>query len=76
MDRLLATALTVYEDGLCPGCGHPRSRTLDDETIEGEFEVEEHHCEACATRERYAAEGQDQKPRPGQKIVVRDLGAR
>lgn len=74
-DRLLATALQRHEDTLC-SCGHPVDRAFDPRT-EGEFEVEEHECQACAARDRHDAEQRDRekRPRPGAKVIVRDVGS-
>jgi len=45
-DRLLALALTVHEDGLCRGCGHPKDRSWN-EDMEGEYQAHRVLCQAC-----------------------------
>lgn len=44
-DTLLALALTEYEDGLCPGCGHPlHESTAGDARYEA---PPPRRCKAC-----------------------------
>ena len=45
-DRLLAVALTEYEDGLCSGCGQPRDRAWNDDMV-GMYEPHTGTCAAC-----------------------------
>lgn len=46
IDRTLAVALTVYEDGLCPKCGHPRDRSWN-EDMDGWYTAHKASCVAC-----------------------------
>lgn len=66
-DRILALALQMYEDGLCPGCGLPANRAHDP-LMEGYYVPNVVTCQACATREREGAE----KHAKGTLIGVRD----
>lgn len=58
IDRLLATALTVYEDSLHPDCGHPRDLTGNPDS-EGWFVTKTWTCQACAALARYRDEEKD-----------------
>jgi len=46
IDRTLAIALTVYEDGLCPKCGHPRHRAWNDD-MRDLYKAHRVTCVAC-----------------------------
>lgn len=46
VDRVLALALTEYEDGLCSGCGHPRDRAWN-EDMEGWYTAHRATCQSC-----------------------------
>lgn len=46
IDRTLAIALTIYEDGLCPKCGHPRDRAWN-EDMDGYYKAHRASCVAC-----------------------------
>lgn len=48
-DRLLALALTAYEDGLCPHCGQPRDRAWN-EDMEGYYTAHRATCQGCQAR--------------------------
>lgn len=69
LDRTLAHALWLYEDGLCRGCGQPAHMAYDPRNT-GEFAVDEKSptCEACAVLE---AE-REEKSRPGEKRRLRN----
>lgn len=56
-DRILALALQLYEDGLCPGCGQPASRAHNPD-MEGYYVASTTRCWACAARETQAADQQ------------------
>ena len=49
-DRLLALALTAFEDGLCPHCGQPRDRAWN-EDMEGWYTAHRARCMSCQARE-------------------------
>lgn len=72
-DRLLAVALTLHEQGLCGGCGHPRSISFDP-TREGEFELQSETCLACEARDREQSGEHTPKPQPGAKTFVVHVG--
>jgi len=46
IDRTLAVALTVYEDGLCPRCGHPRDRAWNDDMADL-YSAHRVTCQGC-----------------------------
>lgn len=46
IDRTLAMALTVYEDSLCPKCGHSRERAWNDD-MDGLYKAHRVTCRAC-----------------------------
>lgn len=50
-------ALTVYEDGLCSGCGQPRDRSWNAD-MEGEYVAHRATCQGCAT----AHQAKDARP--------------
>lgn len=74
-DRVMAVALTLYEDSLCSGCGHPRDRAYNPD-MEGYYVTREHTCQGCAARDRHEAELRDKrdqrKPKAGLKVGVAD----
>lgn len=62
-DRGLAEALTIVEDGLCPGgCGQKRDLAWNGDT-DGWWESHEVVCAACAELER--AQKEAKEPEPG-----------
>lgn len=47
-DRTLAMALTIYESGLCSGCGQPLALSHADEDHRGHgFAVKSYECTSC-----------------------------
>lgn len=61
-DRMLATALTLYEQSLCPGCGQPREDCWNDANA---WEMHTTTCGSCAVLERDREE--TKSPAPGRK---------
>jgi hypothetical protein len=43
----MALALQAYEDGLCSGCGHPMSETMDPDLLDEWDYLTPHRCGAC-----------------------------
>jgi hypothetical protein len=70
-DRVMALALTAYEDGLCPGCGLHISVARGDHNV-GRHEADDQVlCHGCAPLE--AMRGNERRATfPGQKIVLRE----
>ncbi|MET4095110.1 hypothetical protein [Arthrobacter sp. UYCu712] len=69
-DRVMALALTAYEDGLCPGCGLHSSVTRGDHNV-GRHEADDQViCEGCAPLEALRAD-KNRDAFPGQKIILR-----
>ncbi|WP_104087040.1 hypothetical protein [Arthrobacter sp. GMC3] len=68
-DRVMALALTLYEDGLCSGCGLHHSVTHGDENV-GRWEANsENICHGCEPID--AAKDADKKDTyPGQKLTL------
>jgi len=67
---MLAVALTIHEDGLCSGCGHPRDRSWN-EDMEGEYKAHRVLCQGCmAVHLEQDAHG---ARKPAEAIFVRDL---
>jgi Mlc titration factor MtfA (ptsG expression regulator) len=61
--------LTVYEDGLCSGCGQPRERAWN-EDMEGWYEAHRVLCQACqAVRLDMDAHGASS---PAESVFVTD----
>lgn len=72
-DRLLAAALTMYEDNL-HSCGHPRDVAFNPDS-EGYFVAKEYVCQACAELERHRTSMGD-RVQPGTVVgVVSELPA-
>lgn len=70
-DRVLALALRIRTDRLCPcGCGFPRDLAWD-EMADGWFEVEEKTCFARKARDMWERE-HAQKQSPGTILVTVD----
>lgn len=67
-DRLLLVALTLHEQGVCSGCGQPRSIGHDIANHAGEFDVHTDVCQGCEALETHR-EHETQTPR-GQKVYV------
>lgn len=71
-DRVMALALTAYEDGLCGGCGLHHSVTRGDHNV-GRHETDDQViCHGCAPLEATLAE-KNRKTFPGQKLVLREV---
>ena len=72
VDRVMALALTAYEDGVCDGCGLHHSVTRGDGNV-GRHEVDDQIiCEGCAPIEALRA-NEKRDTFPGQKIAVREV---
>lgn len=67
-DRLLALALTAHEDGLCPGCGHPKGKAYNPDAS-GWLEARALTCAGCAAVQQH---GHGEENPPGQKVYVVD----
>lgn len=70
VDRMLAMALTAYEDSVCPGCGQPLSTAHGDDNV-GRFEVVEDICHGCEALEANRESNKDNHY-PGQKFHLHD----
>lgn len=79
-DYILASAYSMWEDGLCPcGCGYPRNVAWD-EGMDGWFEAREEVCYAKAARERWENEHSERNkdgslrypPKLGSMLYVAD----
>lgn len=67
VDLLLAEALSLYESGLCKGCGHPLSHTTAGDVHPLDFKVSSVVCAGCsALKDNPEAE----KPGSGQMFFV------
>ena len=64
----MALALTMYEDGLCPGCGMHHSVTRGDENV-GRWETGEDICHGCEPVEA-AQDAEKKNTYPGQKLTL------
>lgn len=71
MDRALAVALTLYEDGLCSGCGQPRDRAWNDD-MAGYYEPHTALCLACNAVHTHVEDDRGGKLRPGERAYVTD----
>jgi hypothetical protein len=67
-DRVMAVALTMYEDSLHP-CGHPKDVAFNPD-MDGWYEAEPLTCQACAAVDSYN-QGRE-KPEPGEVLFVRN----
>lgn len=67
-DRVLALALTLYEDGLCSGCGMHRSVTHGDHNV-GRWETGDDICHGCEPVEAQR-DDKNRESYPGQKITL------
>lgn len=69
VDRMMAMALTLYEDSLCAGCGLPHSKTRGDDNV-GRYEVRDDHvCHGCEPLEA-ARQDKHRTTFPGQKLYL------
>lgn len=68
IDRTLAVALTMHEDGLCPKCGHSRDRSWN-EDMDGWYKAHRATCVACRT---IALETSGQALRSDEMVYVTD----
>lgn len=66
-DRLLLVALTLHEQGICQGCGQPRSISHDGLRA-GEFDVLTDTCLGCESLETHREH--DKSKARGQKSFV------
>lgn len=67
-DRIMALGLTLYERGLCSGCGMHRSVTHGDHNV-GRLEAGEEICHGCEVVES-ARDATKKDTYPGQKMTV------
>lgn len=67
-DRIMALALTAYEDGLCSGCGLHNSVTHGDENV-GRWETGENICHGCEPIDS-ERDKESKDTYPGQKITL------
>lgn len=67
-DRVMALALTAYEESLCSGCGMPAHLVRGDENV-GRHTVEETICHGCEDLES-ARQDSSRQPYPGQKLYL------
>lgn len=66
-NRVLAQALTIHDQDLCPGgCGYYLDETADED---GHYEAHVVQCDACATRDRIPDDS-DYKRQPGELAYV------
>lgn len=66
----MAVALHLYEDGLCEGCGQPRSTSQSDAMV-GAYEVHDQIvCHGCAAVDEHRAGMANKQVMPGQKSRV------
>lgn len=58
VDRALALALQMHEDGLCRGCGNPLDESADPDAVKAYEAHQPVRCHACTARsakvEQYA----------------------
>lgn len=76
VDRLLAVALTIYEAGICSGCGQSLRESTDPE-LEDKWTTDlPHRCHACTAIARRAKEYDDQDFPQAYRFVVGLRGAK
>lgn len=69
VDRMMAVALTMYEDSLCKGCGLPHGKTRGDENV-GRYELKDDGiCHGCEALEG-AQKDKNRITYPGQKVYL------
>lgn len=69
VDRMIALALTLYEDSLCAGCGLPHSKTRGDENV-GRYDLRDDGiCHGCELLEA-AQHDKNRTTFPGQKLYL------
>ena len=67
---MLALALTIYEDGLCSGCGQQMHESMDGDLSDEWTTTEPHRCHACTALERaYERSKNREHPRALRYIV-------
>lgn len=59
VDALLAQALVLFEDGQCPGCGHPLKETTDPDNFGRYAPLLPTRCHACTALEMGMARYRD-----------------
>jgi rubredoxin len=59
-DRLLALALTLHEDSLCPHCGQPKERSWNEDAGDL-YRVHRVTCQGCQAM-HHALDGDPKKP--------------
>lgn len=69
-DQLLAVALTLYESGICPGCGQSLRESTDAELEEQWVTDLPHRCHACTAIARRAKEYDDAEFPQAYRFVV------
>lgn len=70
-DQIMALALTLYEDGLCAGCGLHRSQTHGDHNV-GRWETKETICHGCSPFEA-ERDRENRDKYPGQKLTLQEV---
>jgi len=69
IDRMVAIALTMFEQSLCPGCGQPAHKTRGDRNV-GRFEAHDDEiCHGCEPLEALR-EDKNRATFPGQKVYL------
>lgn len=61
VDRLLALALSLYEDSRCPGCGQALHESMDPDLLDEWTTMHPVRCGACTALGRAAENDADQK---------------
>lgn len=71
VDRMMAMALTAYEDGICPGCGIHHSQARGDENV-GRYEARDDTiCHGCEPLESLQKD-KNRNSYPGQKVYLKE----
>lgn len=65
VDRLLALALTIYEDSVCPGCGQMRKYSMDGDLLHEWTVPTPDRCGSCAAIEAAAERARKDYDQPG-----------
>lgn len=69
IDRMVAMALTMFEQSLCPGCGLPAHKTRGDANV-GRFEAHDDEiCHGCEPLDSMR-EDKNRAKFPGQKVYL------
>ena len=68
-DIVLAAALTLHEQSICPGCGHYKDESYNPDS-EGYYEVHDLVCNACGAIDLHRRDASRKDDAPGTKPVV------